>query len=265
MCIDSLFERSSHVYMWTFTFPETLHAWLAAHSWLTLWQKLNNYYGRCSGVRVMEFHRDHGIHFHVLIDRRVSIDVVRRMCRQCGFGRVHVCEIRREDRYYVAKYVNKDRDMPQGLRRWASFGTKHKTRCRDLEMRSSVADAMRQAYAEAKSAGKPKGIAWAAMIKAKHEELLRVVEPEAEANVGESTSAGGIPRSTAARRESLSPCGDGSFASTVGGGDAEGCGHEGRCDTVAGVGGNGPRADALGEARGSFGGIYVHGITQCKS
>lgn len=98
------------------------------------------------GVRVFELHkfddlgRGHGMHAHAVLTRYVAIQLVRRLARRAGFGRVHIEVIPTHAAVrYLSKYVSKqlsptkDREgfetlkqarLPwlKGMRLWACVG-----------------------------------------------------------------------------------------------------------------------------------------------
>lgn len=174
MSISALYDRSPKVYMWTFTFPVRLHTWLTPGAWSALTRLLRDYYGRIEGVRVMEMHKTHGVHFHVLVDRRLSVHVVRRLAKRCGFGRVHVCRIKREDAGYVTKYVGKQTERPHGMKQWTAVSRGWATRKADIVVESSQARAMRAAYAQSVLCGEPKQKRYARMIEARNAAAVAV-------------------------------------------------------------------------------------------
>jgi len=137
-CQNLVSERGG--YFWTFTFREVLnsdegamYAWQLFHlAWLrffdqTFW-----------GVRVVEVHPGgHGLHFHVIISERVSVDITRRIAQRYGFGRVHVVKCNQGAVAYLAKYLTKEDGFPKGVRKWACFGERpHVVRVRDIEVES---------------------------------------------------------------------------------------------------------------------------------
>ena len=93
--------------------------------------------GDWGGVRVAELHKEHGVHYHALINRRLSVDVVRRVARCHGIGRIFVEVADNNGAAYLSKYLSKQRAGPlcrsgRRARRWASFGPIRKTRVCDV-------------------------------------------------------------------------------------------------------------------------------------
>lgn len=137
----NLFQRGFKVYLWTFTFAEVVADWEGSKRFSKLINHLQKNFNDCTwgGVRVVELHKEHGVHYHALINRRLPIDIVRRLALSYGFGRIHVCRAGRHSVGYLAKYLSKrqGRTFTQKGnhgRKWASFGKGfQKVRVRDIE------------------------------------------------------------------------------------------------------------------------------------
>lgn len=122
--VEDLFEHSRAVYLWTFTLVQVMPSWWIYPTWTQLQKRLATTFGIMQGVRVFEWHRDHGLHIHLLINRRMSVRMVRAMAVQFGFGRIHVkrCHSARAGNY-LAKYLGKERGkIPYTGRAWARIG-----------------------------------------------------------------------------------------------------------------------------------------------
>lgn len=136
---ERLFKSNVHVYFWTFTFA-VLHSDTEASKLFTqfLYHLRRSLGGDWGGVRVAELHKEHGVHFHALINRRLAVDWVRRIGKCHGIGRIHVCKARRDAVDYLGKYLTKQREGPRHeksgrrMRRWAAFGPVARTRVSDL-------------------------------------------------------------------------------------------------------------------------------------
>ena len=142
LTVEELFKREKRLYMWTFTFPEALPSWWCPRCWDKLAVKLRKWYGKMNGVRVMEWHEFHGAHFHVILNKRMSVHVVRRLATQCGFGIIHVVRCDKGAARYLSKYLNKKNKFPFSGRRWVSMG-EHKSRVRDIVVDSHEARYLR--------------------------------------------------------------------------------------------------------------------------
>jgi len=145
---ERLFSERPKVYFWTFTFKNVPYCDTAAmEDWDTFAKRLLKHFPDVQGVRVSELHKSHGIHFHVLLDRRIPVDRMIKMWRGSGkltghnryldFGRwsVSVCSL--ETAGYLAKYLTKsyaDRFSFGHRRRWGCVGGYKPTRVRDLEI-----------------------------------------------------------------------------------------------------------------------------------
>lgn len=113
------------VYFWTFTFVETQPVWRSAAAWSALQRQLFDWFGKFRGIRVAEMHRLHGLHFHVLVDARLPVAVVRRLATRYGFGRIEVQAVRNKEAAsrYLVKYLAKGESLPcPGMKRWTRIG-----------------------------------------------------------------------------------------------------------------------------------------------
>jgi len=120
-------DYSPKVYFWTFTTIEPLADWQAGPVWHRFSVELCNLYGGLlRGLRVVELHAEHGIHWHALLNRRVWVGEVRRIGARYGIGRVQAKRVRGDGEAaikYLAKYLSKDGgQMFGGLRRLGAIG-----------------------------------------------------------------------------------------------------------------------------------------------
>jgi len=169
----ALFERNRKVYFWTLTFPKVYAVWCVPSAWNHLSKLLCKWYGKIEGLRVMEYHEQHGCHFHILINKRLPVDVLRRVAKSYGFGRVHVCRCDYGAAEYMAKYLSKD-DRPMHARhKWAAIGRGWSVKKKDIYCQSSVASAMRRAYAATQ--GAPRAIRFGEMMLARNKAILDVL------------------------------------------------------------------------------------------
>lgn len=116
------------VYFWTITFC-TLHSdWECSQQFSKFLNHLRKRLGGgWGGVRVAELHREHGVHFHMLLNVRIPVDIVREIGEHYGIGRIHACVADISSAKYMAKYLSKQRSGPKtksgrNMRRWAAFG-----------------------------------------------------------------------------------------------------------------------------------------------
>jgi len=138
--VQRLFDKHPKLYFWTVTFPVLHSDWVCSKRWSAFLKHLQNLVGKgWGGLRVTELHRDHGVHFHFLCTERLAVDLVRRVGRCHGIGRIQVCRADSETGGYMAKYLSKrdggaKTESGRGARRWAAFGDIEHTRVRDVEV-----------------------------------------------------------------------------------------------------------------------------------
>jgi len=132
-----MFERGP-VILWTFTFREVYPDWNYSYLWDKFSRELANWFwGNVGGLRVVEAHREHGLHFHVLLNRRVPFTAIDRMARKHGFGH-SLAEVADQGAIrYLVPYLRKqwrDRDpLHCGMRRWSAFGNIVRVRVGNVE------------------------------------------------------------------------------------------------------------------------------------
>ena len=136
---DRLFaDKTQKVYFWTFTFCVVHDDWEASSYFASFLNHLRKVIGGdWGGVRVVELHRDHGCHYHALINRRLAVDIVRRVARCHAIGRIFVELADADAAAYMGKYLSKQCKGPltksgRNARRWAAFGPVARTRVSDL-------------------------------------------------------------------------------------------------------------------------------------
>jgi len=126
MSASRLFEVYPKVYFWTFTFKNVLPDWKASMRWTEFLKELGNIFGQnVPGIRVVEVHPSewsHGLHYHVLIAKRISIHLMRRIGEKYDFGHMWVIRAEKETAHYLAKYILKENDLSKGMRKWACIG-----------------------------------------------------------------------------------------------------------------------------------------------
>lgn len=142
MTVEKMFREFDHVYFWTFTWPTCMPDWRYYYSWNAFSNELVYFMGRSLvGVRVWEVHPgafSHGLHCHALLNRRVNIHIMRRLCRRYGLG---VSWVRMADEgsgFYLAKYISKEAELSPGMRRWGTIGGMDHVRVNDIEVKSQL-------------------------------------------------------------------------------------------------------------------------------
>lgn len=149
-------EGKHKAYLWTFTFEKVISVKEAFQMWnkfaKSLWKYgLHPKTGESTifGLRVAELHPGgHGVHFHVLVNRRIPIQAVRRRAEQFGMFWIDVQRAYSTDGslgWYLAKYLAKGDRPPcfKGRRLWQAFGQWGQTRCKDIEVRSEFCAAFK--------------------------------------------------------------------------------------------------------------------------
>jgi hypothetical protein len=119
---DRLAEQG-RLYMWTFTFAEVLDLVDTRKRWNHLLTLIRRQWPEVCGLRVFELHKEHGLHVHVLTNKRIDVNECRQLSKRSGWGRIHVERIPNDKAAYLAKYLSKQR--PKAFRRWrlwAGFG-----------------------------------------------------------------------------------------------------------------------------------------------
>jgi hypothetical protein len=85
-------EAQGKLYFWTFTYRE-IHSLKTA---MGLWNEFLTILKRkigFRGVRVLELHEEHGVHFHVVTNKRFKIRAILAIAARYGFGRTNVKRI----------------------------------------------------------------------------------------------------------------------------------------------------------------------------
>jgi len=144
MTCEKLARANAKLYLWTLTFREVpFFDWCAMDAWHQLHRKLEKLFPLMVGVRVSELHTTHGLHFHLIVNQRIDINVVLQVATPFGFGRIQVEEVRDKTAtiLYLSKYLSKafkaENRMTKGARRWGTIGGFKATRCRDLVYENS--------------------------------------------------------------------------------------------------------------------------------
>jgi hypothetical protein len=133
--VQKLNQETGKLYLWTFTFrkaqndDEALKAWNSFSS-----NGRRDFYG-VHGLRVTELHKEHGIHFHLLLNKRFPVRRMLALAWPFGFGKVHVCLANMGSARYLAKYLTKQYKAQtyfKRRRRWGTFGGFKATLCKDV-------------------------------------------------------------------------------------------------------------------------------------
>jgi len=148
---EELFRTSRKVYFWTFTLKNRMPAFWVPRTWDRLHRDIIDFFGKFRGVRVFEWHKQHGLHVHALVNCRMPIHVLRRIGARYGFGVMWVKVADANAPKYLAKYLGKDfGKMPNGGRSWSCIGgTKGAgSRVRQVKTLGDRADFIRSRMAE---------------------------------------------------------------------------------------------------------------------
>lgn len=134
-----LFRQEQPIYFWTFTFDKLYPDWFLSRAWGDFITDLGNLYGgRLKGIKVAELHETHGIHYHALLNKRIWVEVVRRIGRRYGIGRVYVLRATPGAIAYLEQYIKPSGQsrMSPGIRRWSTVGGFDGVKCRDIDIDS---------------------------------------------------------------------------------------------------------------------------------
>ncbi len=134
---ETLFRQYEKVYFWTFTCKKVHPIWRYGPIFHAFWHELQHAYGGIlQGVRVYELHNTHGIHWHCLLNYRMSVREVRRIGEKYGLGRNHVVVADSGAVGYMAKYLAKERASLKGLSKWRTLGGFRGTKVKDIVVKS---------------------------------------------------------------------------------------------------------------------------------
>lgn len=132
--VRKMLRECGKLHFWTFTFRDVYSFKEALSRWNEFLTMLKRKLG-FRGVRVLELHEEHGVHFHVLTNRRFPIREILGLGEKYGFGRTHVkfVEDVKKAVGYLCKYLSKPRPpCLKGARLWAAFGDVPRTRVADV-------------------------------------------------------------------------------------------------------------------------------------
>jgi hypothetical protein len=125
------------LFMWTFTFKDTLNIKDTRKKWNYLLTLLKRRWPKLCGLRVFELHKTHGLHVHLVTTRWIDVNHARQLATQAGWGRLHVVRIPAERASYLGKYLSKERpDCFKHWRLWAGFGDWEWTKVKDVVFES---------------------------------------------------------------------------------------------------------------------------------
>lgn len=143
---DRLFSEEPKVYFWTFTWAKPMPDWYYANCWARFIRDLSNLYGgTLRGLKVVELHKEHGVHYHCLLNKRIWVGEVRRLAKRYGIGRVDVEEADFGGAMYLASYITPREKLFAGCSRWGTIGGFKGCRVKDVEIDSSFHRRMKRA------------------------------------------------------------------------------------------------------------------------
>ena len=139
-------QTGAKLFFWTFTYRDVHSLTIAMRLWnefLTILKRKMGF----RGVRVLELHDEHGVHFHVITNKRYKIRAILTIGARYGFGRTNVQWVRDVGAgiAYLCKYLSKPRAMClKGVRLWAAFGDIERTRVCDIIVDSPFVRILRE-------------------------------------------------------------------------------------------------------------------------
>lgn len=147
-----LFEHSpKNIFFWTFTWREVHNDWDYNLLWNNFARRLLDIYPFACGLRVVEIHPGgHGLHYHLLVNKRISVQLVRRIASRYGIGWVWVERATWGSVSYLSKYLTKDKGRLFRVHRWGSFGSWTAVRTNNIVIDSPYMRSRNQILAGAK-------------------------------------------------------------------------------------------------------------------
>lgn len=153
-----LFEHSPKgMYLWLFTFEKVYNDWEYPFFWEQFAKRVKNLYPLACGLRVVEAHGGgHGLHYHLLINKRLSIQLVVRIAKRYGIGFTSVKKCWDFGAaLYLAKYLAKDMKggntpLKGGIHRWGTFGPWTGVRKNSIEVKSNYMTARKEIVSDEK-------------------------------------------------------------------------------------------------------------------
>lgn len=141
-----LFAIHAKVYFWTWTFKTAKCDWQYPYLYDKIMTELRGQFhgsenGGLQGLRVLEHHETHGLHYHLLLNERVPVALLKRIGLKYGLGRISVMRCNPDTAWYLAKYLTKgDEPFYRGggitthTKRWHCVGGFQGCRKSDVEM-----------------------------------------------------------------------------------------------------------------------------------
>ncbi len=126
--VEKLFKEcpAGSVYFWTFTFTKVHPDWWYPHRLGRIQkEELVKVYPRMKGLRLdrSQSGADYGLHYHALLSPRMNVNIVREKAKRCDFGQwMKAIPADKKSAYYLGKYLTKDNDLTEGMRKWGTVG-----------------------------------------------------------------------------------------------------------------------------------------------
>jgi len=126
LSVIKLEKATGRLYFWTFTFLTCQDDDVACAKWAEMCMNARRHFAGVHGLRVLELHDSHGIHFHLLLNKRFPIRRMLALAKPFGFGRIGVEAADDGAGDYLAQYLKPGQNAEDGLkkhrRRWGAFG-----------------------------------------------------------------------------------------------------------------------------------------------
>lgn len=126
MSAQMLFEQfPKSIYFWTFTWIHVHDDWEYGKLFNEFAKRVKNIYPFSCGLKVVEVHPgefSHGLHVHLIVNQRLSIQLLSRIGRRYGLGRISVEKCNWGVVSYLAKYLTKRGPKVWGIRKWGTWG-----------------------------------------------------------------------------------------------------------------------------------------------
>lgn len=139
--VNRFFESFGKAYLWTLTWKSVMPDFRYALLFNQFIKELQRRHGYLIyGIRVIEVHPgefSHGLHYHMIVNLRIGMKLVRSIGKKYGIGHCWVTPCNVEQAYYIGKYLSKENDLDKGTRRWGTIGGFKPTRVRDIEIDST--------------------------------------------------------------------------------------------------------------------------------
>lgn len=144
--VKRLAQTEEKLYFWTFTFVHVpINDRYAMMDWHTLHGRIQREFPGIKGLRVAEMHKSHGMHFHLIVNRRIPIRRIKELYRGTGhiagrnrfldFGRTSVSKCDEGVAIYLSKYLSKQKMalFSPHTRRWSAIGGFQHVKKNDIE------------------------------------------------------------------------------------------------------------------------------------